>query len=422
MNIGDYIEVKTAKESFKGILMPESTNNYLVLKLNSGYNIGIDKKKIKLKKVLKKQSTKKEKKLKITNKKSLSKISILHTGGTIASKVDYETGGVIAKFTPSEILETYPELSHLANIDTRLIRNMQSESLRFEHYNLIAREILKEVKKKVKGIIITHGTDTLHYTAAALALILDKVNIPIILVGSQRSSDRGSSDAYLNLYCATKFIAKSNFKGVAICMHSNSSDDSCDILPSLKSRKMHTSRRDAFKPINSEVLATVSKEGKVQSFFNKKEVPGTMNAKFIKKDLKIGILKSHTCLFPEDFLHFKNHDGLIIEGTGLGHVPAKSFDPISKINDKNKKAIETLAKKIPVVMTSQCIFGRVNMNIYSPQRELLEIGIIPGSDMTTETAFLKLAWLLSNNKKKARELIQKDLKGEINPRIKNEFL
>ena len=277
------------------------------------------------------------------------------------------------------------------------------------------------VKKKVKGIIITHGTDTLHYTAAALAFILDNINIPIILVGSQRSSDRGSSDAYLNLYCATKFIAKSDFTGVAICMHSASSDESCDILPGLKSRKLHTSRRDAFKAINSQIIANVTKKGKITEYFNKKEVSGTMKAHYLKKDLKIGILRTHTCLFPEDFLHFKNHDGLIIEGTGLGHAPAKSFDTISKINDKNKKAIETIAKKIPVVMTSQCIFGRVNMNIYSPQRELLDIGIIPGSDMTTETAFLKLAWLLSN-KKYTKKLMTTDLKGEINSRIGDEFL
>ncbi|MCD4760227.1 asparaginase domain-containing protein [archaeon] len=190
MKTGDYIQIKTSKETFKGILMPDSVKNKFVLKLDSGYNIGINKSKIKEKKLIKKKTTKPTKTKTNKQKKSLKNILILHTGGTIASKVDYKTGGVIAKFTPEEILELYPEITDIANIKTKQVSNIFSEDMTFKDYNKLAREIKKA--KGVEGIIITHGTDTMHYTSAALSFMLDNLSFPILLVGSQRSSDRGS--------------------------------------------------------------------------------------------------------------------------------------------------------------------------------------------------------------------------------------
>jgi len=93
--------------------------------------------------------------------------------------------------------------------------------------------------------------------------MLENLNIPVILVGAQRSSDRGSSDAFLNLVCAAHFIAKVDFSGAGICMHEPSSDDSCLILPACKTRKMHTSRRDAFKAINGNIIAKINKMGEI---------------------------------------------------------------------------------------------------------------------------------------------------------------
>jgi len=210
----DKVKVVTKDEEIEGILMPEQPG-FVVLKLDSGYNIGVDKKRVREIKVLKKRTKREAELPKEKEKKGLPKITILHTGGTIASKVDYETGGVVSRFTPEEILGMFPELREIANIDSKLIFNISSEDMRFAHYNILAKEVEKEVKKGVDGIIITHGTDTLHYTGAALSFMLKDLGIPVILVGSQRSSDRGSSDAALNLISAAFFIvASNNFQAV----------------------------------------------------------------------------------------------------------------------------------------------------------------------------------------------------------------
>src|SRR3989344_3217277 len=248
---GEGVQVPSGKKGYEGILLQSPREGLLILKLESGYNVGINEKGSKVQ-VLKPAAKKTEMKKGAIIRSPLPKIMILHTGGTIASKVDYETGAVITRFTPEEIIELFPKLHDIASIDSRLLRNMWSGDMRFAHYNIMAKAIAEEIKKGVCGIIITHGTDTMGYTAAGLSFMLEGLNIPVILVGSQRSSDRGSTDAEMNLVCATQFIIKSGFKGVAICMHDTMSDDACVILPACKTRKMHSSRRDAFKSINVE--------------------------------------------------------------------------------------------------------------------------------------------------------------------------
>ncbi len=416
MGVCDRVKLKTAKEEFIGILMPDSINNKLVLKLESGYNLGIDKKKVKSIKVLEKAKVKSSKVKKIKQNSKLPKISILHTGGTIASKVDYETGGVAAQFTPAEILNNIPELKKIANLDCKLISNVFSEDLTFKDYNKLAKEIEKEIKKGVKGVIITHGTDTMHYSSAALSFMLENLKIPVVFVGAQRSSDRGSTDANLNLICAAQFISKVNYPGVVICMHKSMDDKSCLILPGVKSRKFHTSRRDAFKVVNDNFILEIDKNGKILSGKSKFDLPkGELKANLLKENLKIGILRGHPNINAKSVSCFKGFDGLILEGTGLGHFP---------IHETNKgifRELKKLSKEMPLVMTSQTVFGRVNMNVYSTGRELQEF-VIPGEDMLTEVAFVKLAYLLSHHKKDIQNLMREDLRGEINPRISDEFL
>ncbi len=410
MNPGDIVEIKTSSETFRGVLMPESINNKLVLKLDSGYNLGINKSKIKSKKVIKKATKKITKQKKIKQNKKLPNILILHTGGTIASKVDYKTGGVIAKFTPEEILDLYPEIKNIANIKTKQVSNIFSEDMGFKDYNKLAKEIAKA--RNVEGIIITHGTDTMHYTSAALSFMLEDLGFPVLLVGAQRSSDRGSTDAALNLICAAQFISKSKYAGVGICMHSSIDDDSCYILQGLKVKKLHSSRRDAFQPINIKPIALVTKEGKIKDIIKNYPRKDSKKVKvsLLNPKLKIGFLKSHPNLHYSELSKFKTFDGIIIEGTGLGHIPVNS----------NIKLFSELKKlKIPVVMCTQTIFGRVNMNVYSTGRKIQDY-LLSGSDLTPETAFIKLAWLLSN--KKDPKLMLSNLKGEINERISDEFL
>src|SRR3989344_4748153 len=217
----------------------------------------------------------------------------------------------------------FPELAGIADFDSVFISNMWSDDLRFTHFGLIAKAIEKEVKKGVDGIIIGMGTDNLAVASAAMAFIVESIPVPVIFVGAQRSSDRGSSDAAVNLTCAATFIAKSDFSGVAICMHENMSDNDCLILPACKTAKLHTSRRDAFRPVNTNAIARVSYDGRnvtmIQPDCQKKDNSRKLVLK-PEMEEKVGLLKIHINMFPEQFSFFKGYKGLVIEGTGLGHT------------------------------------------------------------------------------------------------------
>ena len=419
MDIGDKVRVETKDNFFEGVLMPSSGN--IVVKLSSGYNVGLDKKEIKNIKVLEKHKEKISKSLKLETSKGKKNITILHTGGTIASKVDYETGTVIARYTPEEIVTQFPELNELANINSRLISNMFSEDMRFSNYNTLAKEIEKEIKNGTDGIVITHGTDTLHYTSAALSFILDGLNIPVILVGAQRSSDRGSSDAAMNLICAVELILKTEFAEVGVCMHKDQSDEICWLLPGLKCRKLHSSRRDAFRPVNAKQYAEINYNTKIVQIIDNSFRPREKRELKLKlfKEVKVGILKSKPNMFVDELKIYSKYDGLILEGTGLGHMPIDQHAENKEIFNELKK----LAKKIPVVMTTQTLFGRVNMNVYSNGKVLKDIGILGDQlDLSAETAYIKLAWLLSNHPEHARIMMHENLRGELNNRIMNDFI
>lgn len=420
---GDRVKVVTADESIEGVLMPEE-KEFVVLKLDTGYNMGIDKKRVREIHVVKEYREQKAEAPKAEQKKGLPTITILHTGGTIASKVDYETGGVVAHFSPDELLGMFPELKDIANIKSRLVRQMFSEDMRFAHYNLLAHEVEKDIKAGVDGIIITHGTDTLHYTSAALSFMLNNLGVPVILVGAQRSSDRGSTDAALNLLSAAFFIvASKDFAEVALCMHESTDDDWCAILPGTKSRKMHSSRRDSFQAINVAPWARVNiREKKVDLLRTgyRKRAKTTPSVRPFKDNLKIGLLKVHTNMYASEFEAYKGFDGLILEGTGLGHLPINEIDEFTKEHAKIAETIKKLTQAGTIVAaTTQTIYGGIDMNVYSTGRKMQELGIIGnGTDMTPETAFIKLAWLLSNAPKdKVKELYSTNLVGEISERL-----
>jgi len=419
MEAGDKVKITLKDEVIEGVLMP-SEDNYYFIKLINGYNIGINKRNVKHIEVKGKIKLAEIKVKSVKQKKDLPSISILHTGGTIASKVDYKTGGVVAQFKPEELIEMFPELKDVANISSRLIGNIMSENMVFSHYNLLAKEIEKEVKKGVKGIIVTHGTDTLHYTSAALSFILEGINIPIILVGAQKSSDRGSSDAAINLVSACVYIANTTDIGVRVCMHKSSEDNINVILSGTKVRKMHSSRRDAFKAINELPIAEVDYKKKKISIIRKRDIAPTELKIKLFKDVKVGLIKIVPNISAKQFLAYKGYDGLVIEGTGLGHAPIEGC----KGNDDILKSIKELIKKTTIVMTTQTIYGRVNMNVYSTGRILQDLGILGNNlDMTPETAYIKLVWLLSNyNLKDVKKLYSQNLRGEISERSENIFI
>lgn len=423
---GDDVSVicKDNKE-YKGVLMPNENTANLVLKLNNGYNIGIERSKIKTIKLLKKHHESKtysDEKIHPNNNKPT--ITILHTGGTIASKVDYETGGVIAKFSANDLVEMIPEIKSIANIKTELISNMMSEDMTFSDYKKIAEVIKKHVESGVKGIIIGHGTDTLTFTAAALGFMFEKINIPVLIVGAQRSTDRGSTDAAMNLTCAAEFIAKSDFIGIAICMHHSTNDYQCAVLPATKTRKMHTSRRDAFKAVNDSPIALINYNTREINYIKKEYAKKTKDNKVILKDkfdTNVGLLKVHPNISNSLFEFFaKDYKAFVLEATGLGHAPTN----FGKENLKNYETLKKfINKKGIVAVTSQCLFGRVHPNVYTNLRRLSSIGCVFCEDMLPETAFIKLAWLLGNYKREeAKKLMSVNLRGEITERTGTDFL
>ncbi len=421
---GDKVKVITKEETVWGILMPNEETDSIVIKLDSGYNMGIERKKVK-----KIEKMGAGKKLEIVHSQKLKRnpklpnITILHTGGTIASKVDYKTGAVYSSFKPEDLLGMFPELGKIANFDSRLISNMWSDDLRFKHFEVIAKAVEKEVKKGIDGVIIGIGTDNLAVASAALAFIIEQSPIPIILAGAQRSSDRGSSDAAMNLVGAAEFIAKSDFSGVAICMHEKMDDKISAIMPPCKTRKLHSSRRDAFKVVNDTVIARVDYETRKIDFVKEDYIRKDKGKELVLKlglEEKVGLLKIHVNMFPEQFEFFNGYKGLIIEGTGLGHTPGQVPNDICKIHKKTYPAIKKVIDSgCIVVMTTQCIFGGVQMHVYSKGTDLVKLGVIAGGDMLAETAMVKLAWLLGNykDKEEVKRLVGVNLRGEINERI-----
>ena len=418
IEIGQRISVTKGKEHFEGLLMPKSSGSpdALVIKLDNGYNIGIDFKNAKIKKLNEKRELgSKPKGLEFDSSKP--KVALITTGGTITSKVDYRTGAVHMLMKPEEFLMNVPELKEIVNI-SKIVSpfSIASEDMDYKTWQTLATLTAKELNKDNKGVILTHGTDVLHFTSAALSFMLPNLTKPLVIAGAQRSSDRGSADTAMNLICASH-TALSDIAEVGICMHASSEDNYCLFNRGTKVRKMHTSRRDAFRPINDLPLAKVWPNGKIEVTNEyRKRSDGKVKAD-IKFEEKVALVKAYPGSDP-DYLKFfvdKKYKGIVIEATGLGHVPTqakKSWIP----------AVKKIAKDLPIVITSQTLYGRTNPNVYSNLRTLADAGAIFGEDMLPETAYIKLGWVLGHTKdmEKIKELMTKNLVGEISTRTGSE--
>ena len=389
VKVGDLIKI-TSELTFSGILMPRyesGDESHIVLKLKSGYNIGIEFEKIeKIEKIgqveigIKNSQT-------IEKNEKLPKILLLSTGGTIASKVDYRTGAVTPALSASELYEAVPEIAKIANVDAEVLFSEYSENLQPEHWLEIAKKVDSVADSDYTGIIIAHGTDTMHYSSAFLSFALSGFKKPITLVGSQRSSDRPSSDAALNLIAATKFLVNTKSKGVFVVMHQNESDDAIACHLGTRVRKNHTSKRSAFQTVGSEPAFVMYEneilENMKNTFFKENEYNPRINL-----DTKVALVKYHPGFNPEiiDSLIKLEYRGIIFEGTGLGHVGRTMYDSIKKAKENG----------IFLGMTSQCIDGRVSMTVYESGRDLLDMGIIPLENMIPEVALVKAMWVLGN--------------------------
>jgi glutamyl-tRNA(Gln) amidotransferase subunit D len=416
IRVGDTISIIQGEAEHTGVLMPRSQigsdSVHIVIKLSSGYNLGI---RINQETTVRRVKTGTRKQVVPTEirpeTESLPRVSILSTGGTIASKVDYRTGAVNPALTAQDLYDTVPELQNYANVRAKVLMSVLSENIRPKDWAKMARDIVSEIKSGTDGVVIAHGTDTLGFTASALSFALQNLPVPVILVGSQRSSDRPSSDSAMNLVGAVKLATKANAAEVMVLMHAEIGDSYLHAHRGTRARKLHTSRRDAFQSVNNRPLFRVS-EAEITEISppllrRDLERKIVLKAKF---EEKVALLKTYPGVDSVLINHLidTNYRGIIIEGTGLGHAP-------DNLQSSIKKAIEN---GIVVAMTSQCIFGRTDMNVYRSGVELLAAGVIPCEDMLPETALVKLMWALANTKNSdaAKNLLLTPLVGEIDMR------
>jgi glutamyl-tRNA(Gln) amidotransferase subunit D len=404
-----------------GTLLPRyqyDDQSHLVVKLKNGYNVGVAVEKIASLKRLRKGDAPMfaSSSLAVTPSSGtrLPVVAILGTGGTIASRVDYRTGAVYPAISSAELYSLMPELSQIADIRPEVVLSMLSENLEPSHWGIIAEKVGEKVRAGAQGVVITTGTDVMGYTSAALTFALHGIPVPVLVVGSQRSSDRPSSDAFLNLVGATEIAASSDIAGVYVVMHSNSSDNVLSVHSGTRVRKNHTSSRDAFQSIGVEPSALWSWEGLSLTGSRLPARRQSVDADFSPKsrfDPNVALLKFYPSMRPhmlEAFLTKGELRGLIIEGTGLGHV--------------SSKILPVLADFIKgggiVGMTSQCVWGRVDLNVYETGRDLLAAGVIPLQDTLAETALVKMMWVLGNAQttEEAKRLMQTNLGGEMTGR------
>ncbi|MFW9845855.1 MAG: Glu-tRNA(Gln) amidotransferase subunit GatD [Candidatus Thorarchaeota archaeon] len=415
--IGDTITIRHDTEEHTGILMPRaqigSDPDHIVVKLTTGYNLGIRLTSPSEVILVKKGRTTKRTggKDEPEQSKGLPAVSILSTGGTIASKVDYRTGAVNPALTAQDLYDTVPELKDHANVRAKVLMSVFSEDIKPSDWTKMARAVASEIKQGADGIIIAHGTDTLGFTSAALSFALQNLPVPVALVGSQRSSDRPSSDAAMNLILATDFVGRVDAAEVMLVMHGETDDSFALAHRGTRVRKSHTSRRDAFQSINTYPLFRVSSSSitEMNPPLLRRDPDRTLKLK-PKFEEKVAIVRTYPGLSHDvvDHLVDYQYKGIVIEGTGLGHAP-------KAIQSSVKHAIDA---GVVVAMTSQCISGRVNMDVYRTGVELLDLGVVACEDMLTETTFVKLSWLLANMKTidKITAALTTPLSGEIEMR------
>jgi len=413
--IGDVIRITKDGYIYEGILIPRSEygdEKHIVIKLKSGYNIGIH-----ITPNTKIQKTGEGAKPAFAappppeQNPELPRVAIISTGGTIASRVDYRTGAVRPALTASDLYSVVPELANTARIDAQILFSLFSENITPRHWTEMATAVAKQLSKGVDGVVIAHGTDTMGYTAAALSFALQNLPVPIIIVGSQRSADRPSSDAATNLIGAVTAAARAPFAEVAIAMHEKPSDTPITLHRGTKVRKCHTSRRDTFKSVNAPPIAKIQDQKTIMMTedYKRRDPTRTLELK-PEFDDRVALLKFYPGMNPTiiDWYVKNSYKGVILEGTGLGHVGRHCFEAIRNAVEHNTV----------VAMTSQCIWGRVNMNVYDQGRDLLALGVTPLDDMLPETALVKLMWVFGQTKdtEEAKKLLKTNIAGEFSRR------
>jgi len=416
-NVGVWsdVEVESARGRFRGLILPRSEtadDRHIVLKLRSGYNIGVAAETIS--RIT--QHGRREAHYKIPEREfprdpGKPNVMLFGTGGTIASRLDYRTGAVIPAFSPGELYGSVPELADICNLQTEKLFAVFSENMGPQQYITLARRIGEEIEKGIDGIVIGHGTDTMHHTAAILTFMVQNPPVPIIMVGSQRSSDRPSSDAAMNLICAVKAAAEGDIAEVLVCMFGPTSDEYNLLHRGTRVRKMHSSYRSTFRTIGDIPVAMISPTKLVPLRDDyrrrRRDRDVTINAAF---EEKVTILYYYPNMHPDivEALVEKGYRGIVIAGTGLGHVNKPLYPAL-------KRAVQ---KGVHVYMTVQTLWGYVQMYVYDTGRDLMALGIVPAANMLPEVAYVKLSWALgqSDDPEQVKRLMLTPVSDEITDR------
>jgi glutamyl-tRNA(Gln) amidotransferase subunit D len=409
------VRADTTRGVFEGTILPRSESDddqHIVLKIATGYNIGVN---IDTIKDMQESGYKKanyqipEKEFPYSDDKP--NIKLFGTGGTIASRLDYRTGAVIPAFSPGELYGAVPELADICNITTEKLFGVFSENMGPKEYKILAEAIGKEIKNGIDGVIIGHGTDTLHHTAAALTFMIQDQPIPIVLVGSQRSSDRPSSDAALNLMHASYAAGHSDIAETMICMFGPTSDEYGFLHRGTRVRKMHSSYRSAFRTIGDIPLAKVTRDSVelIKSSYKprRKDKKVTILPYF---EEKVSIVYYYPNMRPDiiDSLVDNGYRGIVIAGTGLGHVNKPLYPALERASEKG----------VAVYMTVQTLWGYVHMYVYETGRDMMDLGVIPAENMLPEVAYIKLGWALgqTDDLDKVKEIMLLPINDEITER------
>ncbi len=409
------VTVKTRTGRFAGIILPRSETadaEHIVMKLRSGYNVGIDSAVVEEIVV----GERKEAHYKIPEKEfpfdpKKPRVKLFGTGGTIASRLDYRTGAVIPAFSPGELYGSVPELADICNLETEKLYGVFSENMGPEQWRGTAEAIGREIEKGVQGIVIGHGTDTMHHTAAILSFMVQHSPVPIVMVGSQRSSDRPSSDAALNLMHSVKTACDSDIAETMVCMFGPTSHVYGLLHRGTRVRKMHSSYRSTFRTIGDTPLAMVDRDSVTplrQDYARRRRDRNvTINTAF---EEMVAIVYYYPNMRPDmiDALIDNGYKGIVIAGTGLGHVNKPLYAPLKRAQEKG----------VAVYMTVQTLWGYVQMYVYETGREMMELGVVPTANMLPEVADMKLGWALgqSSDLEEVKRIMLTPIAGEITER------
>ncbi len=409
------VVVETTEGTFSGLILPRSETAdefHIVLKLITGYNIGLAAEKITNIKI----EGRKIAHYKIPEKEfpydpKKPRVKLFGTGGTIASRLDYRTGAVIPAFSPGELYGSVPELADICNLETEKLFGVFSENMGPEQWKICAEKIGEEIEKGVKGIVIGHGTDTMHHTAAVLSFMVQNTPVPIVMVGSQRSSDRPSSDAALNLMHSVKAAAESDIAEVQVCMFGPTSDSYGLLHRGTRVRKMHSSYRSTFRTIGDIPIAMVNREKITPLRSDYKKRRNDKNVKVTPVfDDRVAIVYYYPNMKPDmiDSLIDNGYKGIVIAGTGLGHVNKPLYPALKRAQDEG----------VAVYMTVQTLWGYVQMYVYDTGRDMMELGVVPTENMLPEVAYVKLGWALgqTDDLEEVKKLMLTPVNGEITER------